>query len=330
MSIMDKFYGMARNSYKTIVLPEGNDDRIIRAAEMIHREKLARVIVLGKPRDILARAGQLGVSLEGVELIQPANYDKLDDFANEYYLLRKDKGIDLDKAREQMLDGFYFGAMMVRLGLADGMVAGCDNPTAKTIVSSVRVVGTQPGVKTLSSFFMMVLPTKEFGADGVLFYADGAVIPNPDAKTLAEIAITTARSFKKLIEVEPYVAMLSFSTKGSGKDPIADKVIEATEIARQAAPDLAIDGELQADAALIMSVGAKKCPASPVAGKANVLIFPDLNAGNIAYKLTQRLAKAAAIGPIFQGLNKPVNDLSRGASIQDIFDVTAITAVQAS
>ncbi len=331
MHLVDQIKAKARESLQTVVLPEGYDDRMVEAAGRIVGDGLARVVLLGDPEALRAKAAELNASLEGVTLLDPANAPQLDSYIDELVEIRKKKGLSREDARALLTakDNLYFGAMMVRRGDAGGAVAGAYNTTGDVLRAAFQVIGTAPGMKTVSSVFLMVTKTPEFGENGTILFADCAVNPNPDAQALAEIAVATARSCKSFLGVEARVGMLSFSTKGSAKHDDADKVLKALEIARQLDPSLQIDGELQADAALLPKVGAKKAPGSPVAGKANTLIFPDLDAGNIGYKLVERLAGAEAVGPIIQGLAKPVNDLSRGCSVDDIVSVSAITAVQA-
>lgn len=321
----------ARTHLKTIVLPESYDERMLFAAQNIIEQGLAKIVLLGNPEKLQAEAAGKGINLTGVEILEPATAPKLNRYVELLVELRKSKGLTPQAARELLIapDNLYFAGMMVREGDADGEVAGATGTTGDVLRAAFQTVGPAPGIKTVSSFFLMATKTPTFGQEGVILFADCAVNPNPDAQALAEIAIATARNCKAFLDVPARVAMLSFSTKGSAKHPDADKVLKALEIARSMDPQLSIDGELQADAAIIPSVGEKKAPGSNVAGRANVLVFPTLDAGNIAYKLVERIAGAKAIGPVIQGLAKPVNDLSRGCSIQDIIDVTAITAVQA-
>jgi phosphate acetyltransferase len=331
MHLVEQIKGKARAGLQTVVLPEGYDDRMVQAAGRIVEEGLAKVVLLGNPDTLKKKAAELGASLDGVVLLEPKDSPRLGAYVDELVALRKSKGLTVEEAKTLLTgaDNLYYGAMMVRLGDAGGAVAGADNTTGDVLRAAFQVIGTAPGMKTVSSVFLMVTKTPEFGENGVICFADCAVNPNPDAQALAEIAVSTAGSCKSFLGVDARVAMLSFSTKGSASHGDVDKVLKALEIAKGLAPDLQIDGELQADAALLPKVGAKKAPGSTVAGKANTLIFPNLDAGNIAYKLVERLAGAEAVGPIIQGLAKPVNDLSRGCSVEDIINVAAITAVQA-
>ncbi|HKL12817.1 MAG TPA: phosphate acetyltransferase [Halanaerobiales bacterium] len=329
MNVMKEFKNKARESKKTIVLPEGYEPRMINALPKIKDENLANIILLGEEGKIKEIAAAEGVKLDGVNIINPANSDLKDEFADIFYELRKHKGITKKDALEKILDPLYFGVMLVHTEKADGMVAGSINATGDVLRPALQIVKTKENLSVVSGAMIMDVPETEYGHDGIFIFSDVAVNPNPDAKQLAEIAVSSADTAKLLPGVDPVVAMLSFSTKGSAKHELADKVIEATNIAQDMAPELSIDGELQADAALVPEVGKKKSPDSKVAGRANVLVFPDLQAGNIGYKLVQRLAKASAIGPILQGMAKPVNDLSRGCSVEDIVNVVAITAAQA-
>lgn len=335
MGVIENIKEIAKQNKKKIVLPETEDERVIKAAEIAIKEKIADVILIGEKTKVLESAKKLGVNLDGAEIINPKDYFKTSEYIAEFVRLREKKGMMETVARQVMhTDPRYFGAMMVRLGDADGMVAGSDSPTADVLRASIQVIGTKPGIKTVSSCFMMILPegsevASKYGKDGVLIYSDAGVVPNPNPEQLADIATSASHSARILANMEPKVALLSFSTKGSASHQDVDKVIKACEILKNRAVNFEFDGELQADAALVEAVGAKKAPGSKVAGKANVLIFPDLSSGNIAYKLTQRLANAEAYGPLLQGLDKPVNDLSRGCSVEDIVNVIAITSVEA-
>jgi phosphate acetyltransferase len=331
MHLVDQIKAKAKENLQTVVLPESYDDRMIQAAGQIVADGLANIVLLGDPSTMQAKAGELGCSLEGVTLLDPKTAPKLDDYVAELVELRKKKALTAEQAKELLTgdDNLYFGSMMVRKGDAGGAVAGAYNTTGDVLRAAFQVVGTAPGMRTVSSVFLMVTKNPDFGENGVLCFADCAVNPNPDAQALAEIAISTASSCKSFLGVDAKVAMLSFSTKGSAAHEDCDKVLKALEIAKGLAPDLLIDGELQLDAALLSKVGDKKAPGSAVAGQANTLIFPTLDAGNIGYKLVERIAGAEAVGPIILGLAKPVNDLSRGCSVDDIISVSAITAVQA-
>jgi phosphate acetyltransferase len=327
MGLMDDIKGKARNAAKRVVLPEGSEERTIKAAAIIAKEGIAKVTLIGNVAEIKKKAE--GLDFTGVTIIDPNDSDKTAQYANEYYELRKHKGVTQGNAKQQVLDPLYYACMMIKMGDADGMVAGAIHTTGDTLRPAFQIIKTAPGISVVSSSFIMELPTNEFGHNGILMFGDCAVNPNPDADQLAAIAISTAKTGAQLTGMDPKVAMLSFSTKGSAKHEMVDKVSLATQKVAELAPTLCVDGELQADAALVQKVGQLKSPGSEVAGKANVLIFPDLQAGNIGYKLVQRLAGAQAIGPISQGLAAPVNDLSRGCSVDDIVSVVAITAVQA-
>jgi phosphate acetyltransferase len=329
MDFIQDAWSKARRLNKTIVLPETDDIRILKATEIITKSHLANIILIGDADKINALASKNGVNLTGAKIDDPAKSERLEKYISTYHKLREAKGMTAEEAKKIITEDYgFYGAMMVRFGDADGMVTGADHPTAHTIRAAVHCVGVAEGTSLISSFFVMITPKKEFGVDGILFYADCGVNPNPDSDQLSDIAISTADSFRKLMGRDPKIAMLSFSTKGSGKHPDADKVIKATELVRTKRESLLVDGELQADAALIPSIGASKAPGSKVAGKANILIFPDLDAGNICYKITERIGGATALGPLLQGGKKPINDLSRGCSVDDIVNITVITAIQ--
>jgi phosphate acetyltransferase len=328
-NVMETIYAKARAARKRVVLPEAEDVRTVIAAQNIVEQGLAEVILVNPEEKIAAAVKESGADISGCKVVDPAKSPKFEDYAQQFFEMRKHKGVTEERAHQIVTDPLHFGCMMVANGEADGQVSGATHSTADTVRPALQILRTAPGCKLVSSFFVMIVPDCEYGEDGVFIYADCGLVINPNAEELAEIAIQSAITMQGLLGFEPRVGMLCFSTKGSASDPIAEKVVEATKIAKERRPDLLIDGELQADAALVPWIGEKKAPGSPVAGKANVLIFPDLNSGNICYKLTERLAKADAYGPVLQGLRKPVNDLSRGCSADDIINVAAITAVQA-
>ena len=320
---------MAKGDIQRIVLPEGEEERNLTAAATINAEKIAEVILIGSEEVIREKAQKLGLNIEGIEIEDPAKSEKTAEYAKEFYELRKSKGVTEEVAAKTMLDPMYFGTMMVKKDDAQGMVSGAIHTTGDLLRPGLQIVKTAPGISVVSSFFVMLLEDESYGKEGMMLFADCAVNPNPNEDELAAIAISTADTAKKLCGMDPKVAMLSFSTMGSAKHELVTKVQNAVKKANELRPDLAIEGELQADAALVAKVGKQKAPNSKVAGEANVLVFPDLQAGNIGYKLVQRLAGAEAIGPICQGFAKPINDLSRGCSAEDIVNVVAITAVQA-
>ncbi|MGI6084627.1 MAG: phosphate acetyltransferase [Acetivibrionales bacterium] len=324
---LDRITQRAKENKKTIVLPESTDIRTIKAAAMILEKGFANIVIVGDEDKINDLKGDLNI--DGAIIENPSKSKKIDDYVNTLYELRKHKGMTIEKARETMKNPLYWGVMMVKKGDADGMVAGAINSTANTLRPALQILKTAPNVKLVSAFFVMCVPDCEYGHNGTFIFADSGLVENPDPEELSEIAICSAKSFKNLAEAKPKVAMLSYSSYGSAKSELTEKVVEATRLAKEKAPDLLLDGELQVDAAIVPAVAESKAKGSPLEGQANVLVFPDLNSGNIAYKLTQRLAKAEAYGPITQGIAKPINDLSRGCSAEDIVGVVAITAVQA-
>jgi phosphate acetyltransferase len=330
MDYLKEWFEKAKAKQKSLVLPETEDARTYQAAEKILAQGLASTLyLLGNKDDVQNKAKELGVSIEGAEIIDPATDPRKEAYATEYFNMRKHKGLSESEAATTLLDRLFFAAMMLRKGDADAVVAGAHNTTGDVLRAAIQVVGTPAGVKTVSSAFIMVMPDTKWGANGILFFSDCAVLPDPNPEQLADIAISTAATCKALTGADPKVAMLSFSTKGSAKNEMTDKVVKAVEILKSRNVDFEFDGELQLDAAMIESVGKSKAPGSNVAGQANCLIFPDLNAGNIGYKLTQRFGNAQALGPVMQGLAKPYNDLSRGCSVDDIVMTAAFALLSA-
>ena len=318
----------ARSDKKTIVLPESMDPRTFEAAEKVLKEGIADIIIIGTPEEVAENSK--GFDITGATIIDPFTYEKTEEYLNLFVELRKSKGLTYEEAKKTALsDYMYYACLMVKAGDADGVVSGACHSTANTLRPSLQIIKTKPGIKLVSAFFLMVVPDCEFGSNGTFVFADSGLEQNPDVEKLAAIAACSAESFELLVQEEAKVAMLSHSTKGSAKHDDVTKVVEATKLCKELNPELCVDGELQLDAAIVPSVGESKAPGSPVAGKANVLVFPDLDAGNIGYKLVQRLAKAEAYGPVTQGIAKPINDLSRGCSADDIVGVVAITCVQA-
>ncbi|HLN55926.1 MAG TPA: phosphate acetyltransferase [Bacteroidales bacterium] len=331
MELLESIKQNARNYNMRIVLPEGYEERNIKAADEAIREGLARIILIGDPEQIREHASKLGLrNISGAEIVNPLHHDKKEHYIDTMVELRKSKGLTREQASKLIEDPLYLGVMMIKCGDADGEVSGADHATGDVLRPAFQYVKTAPGISVVSGAFIMILKDKNFGENGVIIFADGAVHPNPTDKELAEIAVASAHTARAIAGFEPRIAMLSFSTKGSAKHEMVDKVVSATRIAKEMAPDLQIDGELQADAALVEAIGKSKAPGSSIAGRANVLIFPDLNVGNIAYKLVQRLAQAEAIGPVLQGMAAPINDLSRGCSVSDIVSMIAITSNQAA
>jgi len=327
-TFMETVYEKAKKNPKKVVFPEGNDERTVEAAVKATQMGIAKVTMIGTPAKINETAKAKGFDLKGIEIIDLGNLPDIDAYTKEFFDIRKGKINSMEEALNTMKKDVYYGAMMVRKGLADTFVAGAVNTTSDVSRAAIYLIGMKQGIKTLSSFFVMILTDKSFGREGILFYSDGGFVIDPTDEQLADIAVTTGATYRELMGEEPRIAMLSFSTKGSAKHERIDKVTRALAIAKKLAPTLIIDGEMQGDAALIPAVGAKKAPGSPVAGKATVLIFPDLDSGNIAYKLTERLAKAEAYGPIYQGTARPCSDLSRGCKASDIMNVAAINVVR--
>ena len=329
-NLIEQLCARAKADKQRIVLPESLEERTITAADMALRDELAEIILIGNPDEIHALADKLGLKHIGkATIIDPATSPKTEEYAQLLAQLRAKKGITIEKARQQVLDPLYFGCLIIKSGDADGQISGALSTTGDTLRPALQIIKCAPGITCVSGAMLLITPATEYGDNGVIVMGDVAVTPMPDANQLAQIAVCTAQTAKAVAGMDPRVAMLSFSTKGSAKHEVCDKVIEATRLAQEMAPELKIDGEMQADAALVERVGAKKCPGSPIAGKANVLVAPCLEVGNIGYKLVERLAHAEAIGPILQGIARPVNDLSRGCCVDDIYKMVAITACQA-
>lgn len=330
MEILKRFIETAKSNPQRIVLPEGDEPRTLKAADRIIGDGIAKIILLGQSDKILALAKENGLkNIERATIIDPQKSADAERYTDLLFELRKNKGLTREQAVELVKDPLYFGCLMIKSGDADGELAGARNTTGNVLRPALQIVKTQPGISVISGAMLMFCKEKAYGEDGFLLVADVAVMPNPTAQELAQIAVCTGRTMKNMIGIEPKVAMLSFSTKGSAQHEFVDRVVEATGMAKQMAPELKIDGELQADAALVPSVGKFKAPGSPVAGEANVLVFPALEIGNIAYKMVERLGGAVSVGPVLQGMAAPINDLSRGCSVDDIYYMTAITANQA-
>ena len=330
MDLMQDIIKRAQANRQRIVLPEGTEERTLKAADRLLEDKVADIILIGNPSEIKKLADQYHLPhIDKATLINPLNHPQKAIYANLLYELRKSKGLTTDQAWILVENPLYLACLMIKNGDADGEIAGANNTTGDVLRPALQIVKTLPNMSVVSGAFLMFVQDHSYGTDGILVFADCAVMPNPNAKELAEIAVATAHTTRALVGVEPRVSLLSFSTKGSAQHELVTKVVEATRIAKEMAPELLIDGELQADASLISSIGEKKAPGSPVAGKANVLIFPNLESGNIAYKLVQRLGNADAVGPILQGMAAPINDLSRGCSVDDIYKMVAICANQA-
>lgn len=331
MDLIEKIKLQAKMDCQRIVLPEGDEDRTVMAADAIIREKLCHVILLADPEILKEKVKQFGLTnIDKALVINPKDHPKKEEYTKLLFDLRQSKGMSMDEASRLVEDPLYLGTLMIKAGDADGEVAGAANSTGDVLRPAFQIVKTLPGISIVSGAFIMILQDKSFGEDGVIVFADGAVHPDPDEKQLAEIAVATASTTRSILGFEPRIAMISFSTRGSAKHPMVDKVVNATRLAKEMDPSLIIDGELQADAALVEAIADSKAPGSPIHGNANVLIFPDLNVGNTAYKLVQRLAKAEAVGPVLQGMAAPINDLSRGCSVSDIVNLVAITSNQAA
>lgn len=330
MNLMERMVEQARANKQRIVLPEGTEERTLKAADRILADNIADVILIGNPDEIRALANQYQLThIDQATLVNPLSHDKKETYTQLLYELRKAKGMTLEKAQKTVEDPLYLGCLMIKNGDADGEVAGARNTTGNVLRSAFQIIKTVPGVKVVSGAFLMFIPDTSYGEEGLMVFADCAVVPDPTAEELAQIAVSTAKTARDIAGIAPRIAMLSFSTKGSASHAMVDKVVEATRLAREMEPTLKIDGELQTDAAIVPAVGASKAPGSEIAGHANVLVFPSLEVGNIAYKLVQRLAHAEAVGPILQGIAAPVNDLSRGCSVDDVYKMVTITCNQA-
>lgn len=330
MSFIDDIKNRAKKSIKTIILTESEDVRVLEAASKVTKEGFAKVILIGNQDETNKLASDNNIDIAGIQIIDPVTSNKYDEYVERFYELRKAKGITIEDAKKIIKDNMYFGTMMVKSGDADGLVSGACHSTANTLRPALQILKTAPGTKLVSAFFLMNVPDCKYGEDGIFVFGDCGLVENPNSDELSEIAISSSKSFKQLTNKEPKVAMLSYSTYGSVHSELTEKVVEATKLLKEKMPNLICDGELQLDAAIIPEISASKAKGSPIDGKANTLIFPSLDAGNIGYKLVQRLAKAEAYGPLCQGIARPVNDLSRGCSSEDIVGVVAITAVQAA
>lgn len=330
MDLMQDILARAKANKQRIVLPEGTEERTLRAADRLLSEEISEIILIGNLYQIKELSEQYGLKhIEKAIIVDPASHVKKEEYTQLLFELRKNKGLTLEQAAELVENPLYLACLMIKNGDADGEIAGAQNTTGDVLRPALQIIKTAPGMSVVSGAFMMFVNDKSYGYNGILVFADCAVMPNPDAKQLAEIAVATAHTTQAIIGVEPKVAMLSFSTKGSAKDPLVDKVVEATKLAKKMDPEITIDGEMQADAAIVPFIGESKAPGSCVAGQANVLVFPNLECGNISYKLVQRLGNAEAVGPVLQGMAAPVNDLSRGCSVDDIYKMVAVTANQA-
>lgn len=331
MSFIEEIKQRAKKEIKTIVLPEAEDIRILKATEQVLKEQYANIVLVGKQEEIEKKAKENNLSIQEAKIVDPTNSENYEEYVNLLYELRKHKGMTIEKAKELVKDSVYYGMLMVKdeKTEADGLVSGAAHSTSDTLRPALQILKTAPDTKLVSAFFVMVVPNCEYGENGTFVFADSGLNENPDAQSLSEIAISSSKSFKQLVEKEPKVAMLSYSTYGSAKSELTEKVIEATKLVKEKESAILVDGELQLDSAIVPEIAAFKAPNSPLKGEANVLVFPNLDTGNIGYKLVQRLAKAEAYGPLCQGIAKPVNDLSRGCSSEDVAGVIAITAVQA-